>query len=67
MAAPAYRYFNFKDDKLVYDKEELDAALVRHITEYITLEFENVVTELLTEKLSEQKEVVLHKISTQFA
>lgn len=50
-----------------YDKEELDAALVRHITEYIALEFENVVTELLTEKLSEQKKVVLDKISTLFA
>lgn len=50
-----------------YDKEGLDAALVRHITEYIALELENVVAELLTEKLSEQKAKVLEKISTLLA
>ena len=50
-----------------YDKEDLDVAMARHITEYIATEFENVVTELLTEKLSEQKEMVLQKISTLFA
>lgn len=50
-----------------YDKEELEAALMRHITEYITLELENVVTELLTEKLSEQKAMVLEQISILFA
>lgn len=50
-----------------YDKEELDAALMRHITEYIALELENVVAELLTEKLSEQKAMVLEKISTLLA
>lgn len=50
-----------------YDKEDMDSDLVRDITEYIALELENVVAELLTEKLSEQKEVFLEKISTLFA
>lgn len=50
-----------------YDKEELDAALVRHITEYIALELENVVAELFIDKLYEQKEMFLERISTLFA
>lgn len=47
-----------------YEKEELNASLQMHITDYITMEFEDIVTEVLTQKLTEQKEVVLEKIST---
>lgn len=50
-----------------YDKEALNAAMVRHITEYISLEPENVVVELLTEKFSEHKEIFLERITTLFA
>lgn len=50
-----------------YDKEDLDEALIGYIAEYIALEFENVVTELLNEKLSEYKEIFFGKISTLFS
>lgn len=49
-----------------YAEEDLDAAVARHIAEYTTLEMETVVTDLLAEKLSEQKESVLGKMSTLF-
>lgn len=50
-----------------YDKEDLDAALARHITEYIAFELENIAAESLTEKFSEQKAMVLEKIATLLA
>ena len=45
-----------------YNKQELDMDLTKHVGKYISQNTENIIADLLVEKLAEQKEMVLGKL-----